>query len=151
MFGSFSRAYGRKATKVYSGRGADIVMQSSEILAPLLPGHSGIPRPGAVRPLPRRAAGAPDAANWVPLIIAEETDAARSVFLRRLYNIVYEEPSAVGAAVRAVHRKFHLSFAILRRRSTDVWPALFAKWGFDGATVMEAWREWLARQGEAPA
>src|SRR5580704_14554719 len=31
MFGSFLRAYGRSATKVYSGRGADIVMQSSEI------------------------------------------------------------------------------------------------------------------------
>src|SRR5215471_7091324 len=28
MSGSFSRTYGRKATKVYSGRGADIVMQS---------------------------------------------------------------------------------------------------------------------------
>src|SRR5258706_13097879 len=28
----FSRAYGRYATKVYSGRGADIVMQSSENL-----------------------------------------------------------------------------------------------------------------------
>jgi len=28
----FSRAYGRQTTKVYSGRGADIVMQSSEVL-----------------------------------------------------------------------------------------------------------------------
>jgi hypothetical protein len=32
MFGSFLRAYGRYATKVYSGRGADIVMQSSGVL-----------------------------------------------------------------------------------------------------------------------
>src|SRR5271168_3202810 len=29
MFGSFSRTYGRRTTTVYSGRGADIVMQSS--------------------------------------------------------------------------------------------------------------------------
>src|SRR5215831_4146521 len=34
MSGSFSRTYGRKATKVYSGRGADIVMQSLA-LAPI--------------------------------------------------------------------------------------------------------------------
>jgi hypothetical protein len=29
MSAAFSRAYGRQATKVYSGRGADIVMQLS--------------------------------------------------------------------------------------------------------------------------
>jgi hypothetical protein len=31
MFGSFSRTYGRRTTTVYSGQGADIVMESSEI------------------------------------------------------------------------------------------------------------------------
>jgi hypothetical protein len=31
LFGSFLRAYGRHATTVYSGRGADIVMQSSPV------------------------------------------------------------------------------------------------------------------------
>jgi len=30
MFGSFLPSLGRQATKVYSGRGADIVMQSSD-------------------------------------------------------------------------------------------------------------------------
>jgi len=29
MFGSFSRTYGRQPTTVYSGQGADIVMQST--------------------------------------------------------------------------------------------------------------------------
>jgi hypothetical protein len=78
------------------------------------------------------------------MVTAEETDAARSAFLRHLYNTVYEEPSAVGATVRAVHKKYHLSFWVLSRRRTAAWPALFAKWKIDGAPLLDAWQSWCS-------
>jgi hypothetical protein len=77
----------------------------------------------------------------------EETNTLRSAFLKHLYNNRYEEPSAVGATVRAVHKNYHLSFWVLSRRRTDAWPALFAKWGIDGAPLLEAWEEWQGDSG----
>jgi len=81
------------------------------------------------------------------MVTAEETDATRSAFLKHLYYDRYEEPNALGVSVRAVHRVFHLSFSVLRRRPSDGWPALFAKWKVDGAPLLEAWREWCGVHG----
>jgi len=120
---------------------------SSEILAPLLPGHSGIPCPQRSTSASSSRRGSARVCEPGPIVTAEETDTLRCAFLRHLYNNRYEEPSAVGATVRAVHKNYHLSFWVLSRGRTDAWPALFAKWGIDGAPLLEAWEEWQGDSG----
>jgi len=78
------------------------------------------------------------------LITVEESEALRSAFLKHPYYDRYEEPNALGATVRAVHKKYHLSFSMLRRRPSDAWPALFAEWKIDGAPLLDAWRGWCS-------
>src|SRR5229473_8148603 len=109
MFGSFLPSLGRQATKVYSGRGADIVMQSSERLG--LPGKlvwgqmafpsvwkllgRWVPRfQGVVRSLALDTSG-----TWTPDILRNPLITQQLEFWRRGES----NPRPKSAATRSLH------------------------------------------------